>query len=236
MNHKFKVLALILALISTNLLAQDAAQPADKDPNKLKNEADLRVYQMAMRYNDVSVAKTKLYELIERNPNNVRFAEMLATMYFEMEQYPSAALVSMDIVERDSKNTAALEIAAYSLEQLGALDRALRHFESLYLLSGDVFSLYKTAHLQYSLKKYEEALNSVNMLAKNKKSEEEKLAFPTKDNNQQEVSMKAAAFNLKGLIYKDQGSSAEAKKAFDEALASAPEFEVAKDNIAGLKE
>jgi len=234
MNYKFRVLALVLALFSTNLMAQEAPQPSEKDSNKVKNDADQRVYQMAMRYNDPTVAKMKLYDLIERNPNNTRYAELLATMYFELEQYPSAALVAMDIVENNSQNTAALEIAAYSLEQLGALDRALRHFESLHLLSGDVYSLYKTAHLQYSLKKYEEALNSLNMLAKDKKADEERLAFPMQDNSQQEVSIRAAALNLKGMIYKDQGSKAEAKKAFDEALVTAPDFELAKQNIAEL--
>jgi len=233
--NKIKVLALALAMISTNLLAQEADKPAPKDPLQVKNETDQKIYQMALRYNDTNVAKVKLYELIERNPTNSRYAELLATLYFEMEQYASAALIAIDIVESNSKNTTALEIAAYSLEQLGALDRSLRHFESLYLLSGDVYSLYKSAYLQYTLKKYDEALNSVNMLAKNKKAEEEKLAFPTKDNEQQEVNMKAAAFNLKGLIYKDQGSNVEAKKAFDEALALEANFDVVKENLASLK-
>jgi len=233
--NKIKVLALALAMISTNLLAQEAATPAPKDPLQTKNESDQKIYQMALRYNDTNVAKVKLYELIERNPNNSRYAELLASLYFELEQYTSAALLAIDIVENNSKNTTALEIAAYSLEQLGALDRSLRHFESLYLLSGDVYSLYKSAYLQYTLKKYEEALNSVNMLAKNKKADEEKLAFPTKDNAQQEVTMRAAALNLKGLIYRDQGSNAEAKKAFDEALALEANFEIAKENVASLK-
>lgn len=233
--NKIKALALVLAMISTNLMAQEAATPSPKDALQVKNESDQRVYQMALRYNDTNVAKVKLYELMERNPNNPRYGELLATLYFEMEQYASAALISMDIVESNSKNTTALEIAAYSLEQLGALDRSLRHFESLYLLSGDVYSLYKSAYLQYTLKKYDEAINSVNMLTKNKKVDEEKLAFPTQDNQQQEVVMRAAALNLKGLIYKDQGSNAEAKKAFDEALALEANFEVAKENVASLK-
>jgi predicted Zn-dependent protease len=235
MINKIKILALVLAMISTNMLAQEVAKPAAKEAEKTRNDSDQMVYQMAMRYNDTNVAKVKLYELIERNPNNVRYSELLASLYFEMEQYASAALVAMDIVEGNKSNTTGLEIAAYSLEQLGALDRSLRHFESLYLISGDLFSLYKTAYLQYTLKKYDEAMNSVNMLAKNSKVDDQKLAFPTKDNEQQEVPMRAAALNLKGLIYKDQGSNAEAKKAFDEALLSEPNFEVVKENLAALK-
>src|SRR5690554_943731 len=236
MKSKFGILALLLCMVSAGAWAQaqEAAQSAAADSNKQRNEADQKIYQMALRYNDPSIAKARLYDLIERNPENLRYRELLANIYFDMEQFSSAALVAMDILQINDKNINALEIAAYSLEQLGALDRALPHFESLHLLSGDLFSLYKTSYLQYSLKKYDEALNSVNMLIKNKKSEEEMLAFPKKDNTTQEVSMQVAALNLKGLIYREQGNKAEAKAAFDEALKASPDFELAKDNLAGL--
>lgn len=234
--NKIKVLALLLSMISVGAWAQaqEAGQAVQADSNKQKNEADQKIYQMALRYNDPSIAKARLYDLIERNPNNPRYRELLGNIYFEMEQYSSAALVAMDLLKMNDKNIPALEIAAYSLEQLGALDKALPHFESLHLLSGDLFSLYKTSYLQYSLKKYEEALNSVNMLIKNKKSTEQKLAFPKKDNTNQEVSMQVAALNLKGLIHKEQGNTEEARAAFDEALKSNPEFEMAKENLASL--
>lgn len=236
MRSKIKVLALLLSMISVGAWAQtqEAGQPAAADSNKQRNEADQKIYQMALRYNDPAIAKARLYDLIERNPDNPRYRELLGNIYFEMEQYSSAALVALDLLQINDKSIPALEIAAYSLEQLGALDRALPHFESLHLLSGDLFSLYKTSYLQYSLKKYEEALNSTNMLIKNNKSAEEMLSFPKKDNTSQEVSMQVAALNLKGLIYKEQGNTAEARAAFDEALKAVPDFELAKENLAAL--
>ncbi len=236
MRNKISVLALLLSMMSAGVWAQtqEAGQPAAADSNKQRNEADQKIYQMALRYNDPSIAKSRLYDLIERNPENPRYRELLANIYFEMEQYSSAALVALDLLQINDKSIPALEIAAYSLEQLGALDRALPHFESLHLLSGDLFSLYKTSYLQYSLKKYDEALNSTNMLIKNKKAAEEMLAFPKKDNTSQEVSMQVAALNLKGLIYKEQGNTAEARAAFDEALKAVPDFELAKENLAAL--
>lgn len=232
------VLILVAQLIFTGgVWAQETAAtpPAEtSESNRLRNQADEKIYQMALRYNDINVAKVKLYELMERNPRNVLYPETLASLYFEMEQYSSSALVALDMLERDDKNISALEIAAYSLEQVGALERALPHFESLHLLSGDLFSLYKTSYLQYTLKKYDEAMNSVNMLIKNNKSGEQNLTFPTENNQSQEVSMVAAALNLKGLIYKDQGSNNEAKAAFEEALQKNPDFELAKTNLASL--
>lgn len=158
MKMKFAVLILLLCIGAQSFSFAQEATPAapeakeTSESNKAKNDVDNRIYSLAMRYNDASVAKIKLYELMERNPGNLVYAETLASMYFEMEQYGSAALVSLDLLERNDKNLTALEVAAFSLEQLGALERALPHFESLHLLSGDLFSLYKAGYLQYTLK------------------------------------------------------------------------------------
>ncbi|MBA4299801.1 Tetratricopeptide repeat-containing protein [Algoriphagus alkaliphilus] len=226
-------LLLLLAICAGNLAAQTATDSIPKLDPKIKaalNAADQTAYQAAIRYSDLEMAKTKLYDLMIRNPENPRYMEALGNIYFDNSQFASAALVSLDLLQGNSKNVVALEIAAYSLEQLGALDRALPHFESLYLLTGDNFSLYKSAFLQYNLKRYEEAMNSVNMLVKNSKADE-KIGFPKSQTETQEVSMKAAALNLKGLIYLDQNSKVEAKTAFNEAIALDANFVQAKDNL-----
>ena len=226
-------LLLLLAICAGNLAAQTANDSIPRLDPKTKNAlnaSDQVVYQAAMRYSDMAMAKAKLYELMIRNPEDVRYMEALASLYFDASQFTSAALVSLDLLQLNDKNVGALEVAAYSLEQLGALDRALPHFESLYLLTGDNFSLYKSAFIQYNLKRYDEAMNSVNMLVKNAKAEE-KIGFPKSQTETQEVSMKAAALNLKGLIYLDQNSKAEAKTAFNEAISLDPAFDQAKENL-----
>ena len=88
----------------------------------------------------------------------------------------------------NDKNVGALEIASYSLEQLGAFDRALPYYESLHLLTGDNFSLYKSAYLQYSMKRYAEAMNSLTMLMKVAKADE-KIAFAVSETETQQVDM-----------------------------------------------
>ncbi|PZX50116.1 tetratricopeptide repeat protein [Algoriphagus chordae] len=224
---------LLMAFCASTTIAQTADSLARLDP-KLKrslNAIDQSAYQMAMRYNDVNSAKVSLYNLIARNPEDIRYVEMLGTVYYEAGQAMSAALVSMDVLKVNDKSITSLEIAAYSLEQVGALEKSLPYFESLYLLSGDNFSLYKSGFIQYSLKKYPEALNSMNMLVKNAKPDE-KVGFPKSQTENQEVSMKAAALNMKGMIYLDQGSKIEAKAAFEEALALNPDFDMAKENLA----
>jgi tetratricopeptide (TPR) repeat protein len=216
---KHVLFMLLMAFCASTTIAQTADSVARLDP-KLKrtlNVADQAAYQLAMRYNDVASAKSFLYNLIVRNPDDLRYVEMLGTVYFESGQAMSAALVSMDVLKVNDQSITSLEIAAYSLEQVGALEKSLPYFESLYLLGGDNFSLYKSGFIQYSLKKYPEALNSMNMLVKNAKPED-KVGFPKSQTETLEVSMKAAALNLKGMIYLDQGSKIEAKAAFEEAI------------------
>ncbi|MFC5625891.1 tetratricopeptide repeat protein [Algoriphagus winogradskyi] len=230
---KHVLLMLLMAFCASTTIAQTADSVSRLDPKlkKTLNAADQAAYQLAMRYNDMASAKSFLYELIVRNPEDIRYIEMLGSLYYESGQSMSAALVSMDVLKVNDKSIASLEIAAYSLEQVGALEKALPYFESLYLLSGDNFSLYKTGYLQYSLKKYPEALNSMNMLIKNAKPED-KVGFPKSQTETLEISMKAAALNLKGMIYLDQGSKTEAKAAFEEAISLDPSFDFAKENLA----
>ncbi|MDR7130375.1 tetratricopeptide (TPR) repeat protein [Algoriphagus sp. 4150] len=225
---------LLMAFCASTTIAQTAADSVSRLDPKLKrtlNAADQAAYQLALRYNDVGSAKNSLYNLIIRNPDDVRYVEMLGSLYFEAGQAMSAALVSMDVLKVNDKSVTSLEIAAYSLEQVGALEKSLPYFESLYLLSGDNFSLYKSGFIQYNLKKYPEALNSMNILVKNAKPDD-KVGFPKSQTETQEISMKAAALNLKGMIYLEQGSKAEAKAAFEEAISLDPEFGLAKENLA----
>lgn len=219
---------LMLAMV-ISVFAQD--KPVDSETNQKRNEIDRKIYQLALRYNDLAVARMKLFELIERNPTNITYPETLTSLYFEAGQYTSAAVSALDVLEMNDKSLIALEVAANSLEQLGALDKALPNFERHYLLTNNLFSLYKTAYMQYSLNRQDEALNSINMLVKAPKSSEEKVGFPKNDNTTQEVSLKAAALNLKGMVYMYQKNKAEAITALNQALEIQADFELAIENL-----
>lgn len=230
---KIVTFAFLFILSMGTCIAQTNTDSIPKFDPKVKgalNLVDQMAYQAALRYNDLEVAKEKLYSLIVRNPEDLRYMEALGSLYFESGQYASSALVAMDILKLNDKNVGALEIASYALEQLGAFDRALPYYESLHLLTGDNFSLYKSAYLQYSMKRYAEAMNSLTMLMKVAKADE-KIGFAISDTETQQVNIKAAALNLKGLVFLDQNSKSEAKVAFTEALALEPNFNQAKENL-----
>jgi tetratricopeptide (TPR) repeat protein len=228
MNKMMMIVALMMVM-ATSGFAQE--KPVETETAQKRNETDRKIYQLALRYNDLAVARMKLFELIERNPTNITYLETLASLYFEASQFTSAAVSALDILEKNDKSLVALEVSANSLEQLGALDKALPNFERHFLLTNNLFSLYKTAYMQYSLNRQDEALNSINMLVKAPKASEEKVGFPKTDNTTQEVTLKAAALNLKGMVYMYQKNKNEAIAALNQALEVQADFELAKENL-----
>ena len=87
------------------------------------------------------------------------------------------------------------------------------------------------AFLQYNTKKFREATTSADLLLNRPDVVEQKVVFSKSDQTQQEVSMKSAVLNLKGLIAKSQGNSQQAKEFFLEALNETPGFEMAQINL-----
>jgi len=194
------------------------------------------VYHKAMKYNDVGVARDALYKLIEIAPNDFSLLDSLAFLYFEYRQYASTALVCKDILSRRPKHPPALEMGAVSFENLGLNDQALLNYESLFLIENNIVTLYKIAYLQYELKRYAEFQNNAETLIKNEKTLEVKLIFSGEDNKQQEIPMRAAVYNFKGLIAQENGDKAKALQNYEEALKLAPDFYLAKISKKSLED
>ena len=192
-------------------------------------------YSIASRWNDLDVAKDALYDLIVEYPGNDSLIFALAYYYYEHQAHTSSVLVCQDLLARDPKNTAALELAAVGYENLAILDRSLQSYESLFLLTNDKGTLYKMAFLQYRLKRYPECLTNADILLAAPEAGTLKVTYNDKDNKAKEYLLKVALLNLKGMVYKDQADKVNAKKFFDEALAAAPDFLPAKQNLEALK-
>ena len=76
MKHVLSLL--ILVIFASTSFAQTTDSVAPKlDPNtkKVLNIQDQSAYQLAMRYNDIQAAKDKLFSLIIRNPEDLRYPE-----------------------------------------------------------------------------------------------------------------------------------------------------------------
>jgi tetratricopeptide (TPR) repeat protein len=195
----------------------------------------LMKYNVAVRFNDMATAKDALYDLIVENPANDSLFLNLAVMYYDARQYASTILVSQELLARNAKNTTAIELAAASFEALNIYDKALQHYESLYLQTNGYPSLYKMAFLQFDLKRYNECSATSDILLSKKEADELKVSYNISETQTKEFPIKVAVLNLKGMVARESGDKINAKKFFEQALALAPDFPQAKDNLAKLK-
>jgi len=190
-------------------------------------------YDRALIYNDFFEAKSALYKLVIMEPQNDSLLATLAYLYFDARQYASSVLICMDVLKLNPKNTGAMEMSAVSYENLGLKDKALEYLEKLYLQTNDFQVLYKMAFLQYELSKFQQSTTNIDILLQQPEAEEATVFF-TIEEEEKEFPIKAALFNLKGLVNKELGNIEEARQNYEEALKLAPDFVFAKENKAGL--
>jgi tetratricopeptide (TPR) repeat protein len=217
--------------------SQTKTQPEAQNERKLSPviEHAWKKYNLATNWNDLDVAKDALYDMIIEFPNNDSLIFALGMYYYENQKYASSALIGQALLNREPKNPQILEMAAASYEGLNLTDKALQYYESLYLATNSIHTLYKMAILQYQLKKYPESLTNLDILLANPEVDTVKLIFQDAQKKDKEYVMRVPILNLKGMVYKDQGDKVNAKKSFDDALKIAPDFLFAKQNSEGLK-
>ena len=231
MISKFSLL-LIAVLLSINSFAQEA-EPTQDDKSPIYWLYDAH-YRMAIQYNDYAEAKSALYNLVLLEPQNDSLRYNLAYIYFDAGQNPSTILACKDILAYNPNHLGALELSAVAFENLGLKDKALPNYEKIYMQSSNLNALYKMAFLQYDLKKYAECIVNIDLLLENAEMENANVVFSDENKEQKEYPMKVAVLNLKGLVNIEVGNTKLAKQAFQEALAIAPDFSLAKSNLETL--
>ncbi len=193
-------------------------------------------YKMALQFNDYAIAKAAIYDLMVLEPSNSAYLDSLSFMYFEFRQYASAALVSKEALKYNPQNQVLLQVAAQSLDQLGAVDQSLKMYQRLYTVSDDAFVLFEIANQQYEMKNYDEALINTELLLGKPLVNSSKVNVKNTNDQEIEIPFKAVVQNLQGMIAKDQGNKEDAIKYFNSALKLAPNYTLAKENLNAANE
>ena len=191
------------------------------------------VYELGLKYADVSIARNSLYNLIALDPDDASLLDSLAYMYYEYQQFTSCLLVCLDVLKRNPDNIPALEMSAISYDNLGLKDKALTSYESIYLRNNSVYTLYRIAVLQLDLNRHTESMTNVNILLEKEETKETKIPVNTEQGSRQ-ISLEAAVYNLKGLVEADQGNKEAARASYQQAMSLEPDFEMPKNNLAEL--
>ena len=216
----------ILPSFGFKILAQNDVR------NSVIYKLNIGVYNRSIKYNDYRLAINALYNLCVLEPQNDSLLVALEYIYFNNREYISAVLVANDALMLNPNNIESREMKAISLEQIGAKDKAIEEYETLYLKNNQHLDyLYKTAFLQYDVQRYKEAKTNVDILLSMNVIDSLEITFPKGENEQQQIPMRASLFNLKGMIEQALGNKEEAKKQFGAALEIIPDFYLARQNL-----
>ncbi|MDX2196949.1 MAG: hypothetical protein NW207_11065 [Cytophagales bacterium] len=207
--------------------------PSTNDTYGLKE----KIFRESLKYGDLLVAKQALYEMIVLKPDMKNLKDSLAYIYVNLGAFREAILLSREITDKDPNNIGVLEVKAIAEQSLGLSKEALTSYETLFSKTKNVFHQYQIASLQYELKRIQECVNTVDQILSTAEIEKKELNIGTGTRGQlQRVNLKAAAFNIKGVLAMDLNQMDVAKQLFDEALKLTPEFVLAKNNAAFVVE
>lgn len=193
-------------------------------------EVQGRIYKAALKNYDLQAATIALYNMAALKPERADIQDSLALLYFAGERYPQAYLIGEEILKANPKRNDMLELVAVSKQNLGLIKEALTDYEKLYTIDKSIYYLYQIATLQYQLKRYGECVASIDQIIANPESDKQKVNIRVQ-NGSQDISMKAAALNVKGICAIELNQDAAAIDNFNKALAISPEFVLAKGNL-----
>lgn len=227
----------LLLIIAGALMFGSAAAQKNKRPDETAGgNIQWDVYRLALKYGDPNVALYALYYELAQKPEDVALKDSLASLYLQLGAYRQSILVGREILAVQPENRKMLELLSLSHEAIGAVKEALDYSERLYKLNGSATQLYKIGTQQYALKRYGECMGTIQQLLNHPQINTEKVTITIPRTQQtpetrQEISLKAAAYNIRGAVQVDQKELEAARDSFNEALKVEPTFQLAKSNL-----
>jgi tetratricopeptide (TPR) repeat protein len=221
--------------IALLLLVSIAGTAQNKKGKVAPQDNDTVIYRQAIKYGDAGVAINCLYSLMAKDPQNIAYKDSLARLYFTVGSYRQCLKVCEEIISKRPNDTFTLRIMGISHQSLGMAIEAIEDYEKVIKLTGSAYDYYQKAALEYQVKRLQECKLSVEEVIKTAKPGEMITLYIDRE-NKQEVPLRAAAFNLYGMIAKDINDTASARFLFNEALKMMPDFYFAQANIAELDE
>jgi len=243
--HRLITLMLLIGMLSAiKLSAQNNKQEVippypDTTLSKAIKQEYLKVqkkaYRMALTNQDFMAAANALYCIIVLD-KKMAWKDSLANLYFSNGAFVQCMAVARGILLEAPDNQRMLEMLAISEDSTGNLKGAIDAYERLYTQTQNIQILYLIATFQYTLKRYGECESSIQNLLNHPEINKATISIKeSKDHPLQEVPLKAAVLNLRGVMLKELNKKEEAKKNFEEALQLFPEYILAKGNLEEMK-
>ena len=233
----FLLLVSITLFCSVSLAQKKSKENSTPTPSPNQNTSQtidnsyLLIYERALSYGDFEAAKNAIFNILSKNPNNLAWHDTLVQLYFSAGAYVQCILSGTDYLAQNDTNVAILEMVAASQYTLKRYKEALESYEKLFKKAHSPYQAYQMAICQYMLQRFGECEASLAFIIADFASDKEAVSIGMANNKTQQVPLKAAAWNLRGVIFKDKNNFTEAKSCFEQALKLFPDFELAKGNV-----
>lgn len=205
---------------------------------QVNNEAvafEKKVLEKAKQYSDISVVKSSMMRLVLLEGENSTYKDSLAFIYFQERAYPSSFIASQEVLKRDPNNVKMMEVQAFSLESIGAYDKAVEAFKKLFAKTNNNYYGFSQANLQYILKDYSGAYATLLQVEKLNDTGNYTVSYAINQTHKQEIELIAAIQYLKGLCAVQLKNNSVAKASFEKALTTQPDFVLAKESLENLQ-
>lgn len=219
------ILGVIAMLFFVNLYAQNNAEAI-----KLEKQ----ILQKAKDYSDPVSIKNSMLKLIVLEGDQSKYKDSLALVYYAERKYGSCFVITQEILKNRPNDVKNLELQSFSLEAIGAYDKAAESFAKLFAQSNDNYHGFSLANLQYVLKKYPESFATIQKVEKLNDSGNYTVSYAINQNHNQEVELIAAIQYLKGLNAAELNQNPVAKASFEKAITIQPDFVLAKEALGNL--
>lgn len=194
-------------------------------------EQQRKVYQVALQYADYTAARVALYHMMVLRPEMENLKDSLALVFYSEGAYVQAVAIARERLKKNPGDTVMLEVAAHGEESLGLLKESLANFEKLNARIPTLYFRYKTAMLQYRLKRLGECAETVSSILADENATQQTVTITYDNNNQQTVSIAAAVLNIAGLISMELGNNKDARTLFEQSLQLQKDFALPLTNL-----
>ena len=211
------------------------AQNADSTARVHKQAENLQIYHSAISYNDMSTAAAALVSFLNAGGSKV-YQDSLAIVYYNMNNFNGAYKLANELYAVNNKNTTALTLLADISGRSGEIKTSLEWYEKLCVLSPSPYNHYQLASKQFILERKLECRQSLQkVLADSAEALKQPVSMEVSNGYFEQVPTLAAAYNMMGVLAFNEKKKEEAFALYSKAIAVAPDFVIAKQNLEALK-
>jgi tetratricopeptide (TPR) repeat protein len=206
---------------------------------KKQNNPDSLAFAFAMKIGDYASAIDAQYRIISKDPNNISKIFTLAELYFDTEQFTLCINTCYWALEKNSKHKKSWQMLAVCYQREKNNTGALLAYKELDSIYPDAYNKYQKATLLFEKKRDQEALNELQKIINDSTTTNRiiTVTYQTeqKKNEEQSVSLQAAAYNMAAYILMNHNEKDKALFLLQKALEISPEFLLALGNMNTLK-